>query len=98
HTAQNKKDDGLKILLTVHQFVPDFAAGTEILTFHVARELQKRGHEVRVVTGFQATRPLRDEERFDRYVHEGITVERFHHQYLVPMGQQKNIIEMEYDN
>ena len=31
----------MKILLTVHQFFPDFAAGTEVLTRSVALELMR---------------------------------------------------------
>ena len=88
----------MKILLTVHQFVPEFSAGTEVLTYHTARELKKRGHDVRVVTGFPETRPLTDSERFDSYVHDGIPVARFRHQHLVPMGGQKNVVELEYSN
>jgi len=87
----------VKILLTVHQFLPEFGAGTEILTFEVAKGLQRLGHEVCVFTGFNARRELRDEDRFDEYVYEGILVKRFHHAY-VPMGGQNNVTEAEYRN
>lgn len=87
----------LKILLTVHQFLPEYFSGTEILTYSVAKELLKRGHEVFVLTGFPARTQLPDEERFDEYEHEGIRVFRFHHAY-VPMGGQTAVTEVEYDN
>lgn len=87
----------MKILLTVHQFVPEYAAGTEVLTFETAKELRSRGHEVRVFTGFPAQKQLADDERFDRYEIQGIAVERFHHSYT-PMGGQENTTEAEYNN
>lgn len=40
----------MKILYVSHMFLPDHAAGTELLTYQVAREMRRRGHEVRVVT------------------------------------------------
>lgn len=39
-----------RVLLTVHKFFPDHKAGTEVLTFKVAQELQRRGCEVLVLT------------------------------------------------
>lgn len=87
----------LKILLTVHQFFPDHAAGTEVLTRSVAKDLLLRGHEVHVLTGFPATQVLTDEERFDEYDFEGIHVYRFHHGYT-PMAGQTSLIELGYNN
>jgi glycosyltransferase involved in cell wall biosynthesis len=87
----------MKVLLTVHQFFPEFAAGTEVLTRAVARELRSRGHEVRVLTGHPGRADLRDEERCDEYDFEGIHVHRFHHAYT-PMGGQRSMIEVGYDN
>lgn len=87
----------MKILLTVHQFFPEHAAGTEVLTRSVARELLRRGHKVHVLTGFPATQALADEERFDEYDFEGIHVYRFHHAY-VPMAGQTSMIELGYNN
>lgn len=87
----------MKILLTVHQFLPDYASGTEILTRSVARELLSRGHEVRVLTGFPARQALEEENRFDEYDLEGIHVYRFHHAYTA-MGGQISKIELDYDN
>ncbi len=42
----------MKILLTAHQFLPEFSSGTEVLTYEVATELIRLGHEVRVLTGW----------------------------------------------
>lgn len=87
----------MKIVLTTHQFLPDFFSGTEILTLQTARELKRLGHDVTVVTGFPGKVELPDEERFDRYEYDGIPVERFHHA-LVPMGEQWDVNAAEFDN
>jgi glycosyltransferase involved in cell wall biosynthesis len=87
----------MRIVLTVHQFLPDFRAGTEILTCDTAKALMARGHEVSVFTGFPARRDLADAQRFDRYHHDGIAVERFHHNYA-PMGGETTIAALEYNN
>ncbi len=87
----------MRIVLTVHQFLPDYSAGTEILTYETAKELQKQSHNVSVFTGFPTQVALKDEERFDRYTFDDIHVERFHHN-SVPMGDQSNVMELEYNN
>lgn len=87
----------MKILLTTHLFLPDHSAGTEILTFNTAKELQRQGHEVEVITGFMAKPGVKDEDRFDTYIFDGIRVNRFFHNNG-PMGGQKNIVQAEYNN
>jgi glycosyltransferase involved in cell wall biosynthesis len=87
----------LKILLTVHQFFPEYFSGTEVLTFSTAKELLRCGHEVYVFTGYPAKRTLSDSEQFDQYEIEGIQVYRFHHAYA-PIGEQKIVSEIEYNN
>lgn len=87
----------MKILLCTHQFLPDFFAGTEILTFNTAIALKKMGHEVRVLTSYPLNSKIHDDERFDEYVYQDIPVFRFMHNY-VPMGDQRNIFEMEFNN
>jgi glycosyltransferase involved in cell wall biosynthesis len=87
----------MKILLTSHQFFPQYTAGTEVLTNSVARELIRRGHSVHVFTGHPSTVTMREEDRFDEYEHDGIHVYRFHHAY-VPMAGQQSMIEVGYDN
>jgi len=93
----NPPGQKLKIVLLVHQFVPEYSSGTEVLTYETAKALQKQGHDVIVFTGFPAKGELKDSERFDRYIHDGIRVERFRHSYT-PMGDQSNVLEMEYNN
>jgi glycosyltransferase involved in cell wall biosynthesis len=87
----------MKVLLTTHQFFPDFQSGTEVLTLSIARELMARGHKVLVLTGYPTGKNFADDERFDEYEFEGIHVHRFHHAY-VPMGGQSSKIEVGFDN
>jgi len=87
----------VKILLTVHQFFPDFFAGTEVLTLSVAKELKRRGHQVVVLTGYPVKHLLPAWQRFDCYDLEGVEVHRFAHSFT-PMGDQCVLSEIEYDN
>lgn len=87
----------MKVLLTVHQFFPEFSAGTEVLTLSVANALRACGHEVVILTGYPALDALADEDRTDQYLYEGIPVYRFQHSY-VPMGGQTSKIEIGFDN
>lgn len=87
----------MKILLTVHQFFPEYGAGTEVLTLSVARELTVRGHQVHILTGHPSDLGAKEEDRFDEYNYEGIHVYRFHHAYT-PMFGQTSMVELSYDN
>ncbi|HWB54723.1 MAG TPA: glycosyltransferase, partial [Tepidisphaeraceae bacterium] len=88
----------MRIVLGVHEFFPDFAAGTEVITLSVARQLRAHGHDVRIVTGFPSPPgTLRDEDRFDQYTFDGFIVDRFKHSYE-PIGSQTNVMEQEYLN
>ncbi len=87
----------MKVVLTVHQFLPDFFAGTEVIALSLAKELIRRGHDVRVVTGFPARTPLNEAHRFDSYIYEGIRVERFFHSHAAT-NQSENVIEADYNN
>lgn len=87
----------MRILLTTHQFFPEYTAGTEVLTYSVARELMSRGHTVHVFTGYPGSADLHDDDRFDEYDFDGIHVYRFHHAYT-PMAGQESMIEIGYDN
>ncbi|NVO01010.1 MAG: glycosyltransferase family 4 protein [Geobacteraceae bacterium] len=87
----------MKILLTTILFLPEYSAGTEVLTYSTAKELQRLGHDVHVLTGFPGEKILPDENRFDSYVHDGIPVSRFRHAD-VPMGEEWDVLEMEYNN
>lgn len=87
----------MRIVLTVHQFLPDFSAGTEVLTYSCAKELLRRGHAVEVWTAFPDERPLKPSERFDEYVHDGIPVRRYRHSFRTASGNG-NLVEAEYEN
>jgi len=88
----------MRILLTVHQFLPEYSAGTEIVAYSVARELIARGDQVEIVTGFPGPVTLGLEQaRFDRYEYQGIPVHRFIHTYE-PMGGESNIAVLEHNN
>ncbi len=41
----------MKIILTVHQFLPEYSTGTELIAYHLALELRKLGHEIIIVSG-----------------------------------------------
>jgi len=87
----------MRILLTVHQFFPAYGSGTEVLTHSVAKELQRRGHEVRILAAHPDPAELADEERFDDYLFDDIPVYRFRHAYR-PMGGQSSLLALSYDN
>ncbi|MFZ5555411.1 MAG: glycosyltransferase [Pseudomonadota bacterium] len=87
----------MRVLLAVHGFLPDCRAGTEILTLTTATRLQQRGHEVLVYAAYPGAPDLPDAQRFDSYTYESVPVARFHHA-KVPMGGQRNILELEYEN
>lgn len=88
---------GIRITLAVHQFVPDFVAGTEVLTYTVAKELQRRGHEVEVWTAFPDVRALVPDDRFDQYAYQGIPVFRYHFSREI-VSREQNLVEAEYYN
>lgn len=87
----------MRILLTTHVFLPDYAAGTEVLTLDTAKELQRLGHYVEICTGYPFQKDLPDSRRFDTYEYMGLHVHRFHHG-AVAMGNQTNVVEAEYNN
>ncbi|MFA7606873.1 MAG: glycosyltransferase family 4 protein [Rhodocyclaceae bacterium] len=87
----------MKIILTVHQFLPEHATGTEILTLETARSLRASGHEVVIVTGAYSPDALRDDERFDRYEYDGFAVERYRFSPS-PIGGSANYSELDYRN
>ncbi len=86
-----------KIVLLVHQFLPEYYGGTEILTLNAAREFIKRGYEVTVFTGFPVNEHIEDKNRFGSYTYEGIDVKCFYYS-REPIGSQKNNFEIEYNN
>lgn len=87
----------MRIVLTSHVFLPEYASGTEILTFNTAKELLSRGHEVVVCTALPTQADLSETERFDSYVHEGVRVHRYLHDSR-PMRMRSTSPETEYNN
>lgn len=63
----------MRILLAVHQFLPEFRAGTETLTLRTGQELQRRGHSVWVLTGSPKPAPTPELEHDEQ---DGLVVIR----------------------
>lgn len=63
----------MRILLAVHQFMPEFRAGTESLTLRTGQELQRRGHTLWILTGSQSST---NEPELDTYDLDGLRVIR----------------------
>lgn len=86
----------MKIVLTVHQFLPDFSSGTEILTLSTAKELIKRGHNVVVFTAYPG-KIENDDNYIDEYVYEDILVKKYK---FNPDDKRlkTNRMEMDYKN
>ena len=87
----------MKIILTVHRFLPDSSAGTEVLTYQTAKELQKRGHDVEIVTAFQADVITAEQRPFDTYEYDGLPVLRYNYNIHV-IAPNKNMVEFSYNN
>jgi glycosyltransferase involved in cell wall biosynthesis len=85
------------IILTVHRFLPDSSAGTEVLTYQTAKELQKRGYDVEIITGYQADFATAKQRPFDTYEYDGLPVLRYHHNIRV-ISPNKNMVEFSYNN
>lgn len=87
----------MKILLTTHQFLPDYTSGTEVLSFEVARELKRLGHDVRILTGWPADEFVEPPAAYDEYEYEGVRV----HRLYPPAFTETTVSErtrLEYDN
>ncbi len=87
----------MKIVLAVHQFLPEFSAGTEILTYETAKELSRRGHEVEVVTALPVDPSTAKEQPFSAYEYNGLSVRRYNHNVHV-ISPNKYVMEFEYNN
>lgn len=81
----------------MHQFFPRHAAGTEVLTYSVARELLRRGHTVHLLTGNPEPHDSSSPEIFEEYDFEGIHVYRFNDTDKVTDGSISRI-SRSYDN
>jgi len=74
----------VRILQVVHQFLPNYAAGTEIYTYKLSKELLGRGHEVHVFHrdfGRPETEFLEEDAELD-----GLILRRVVHNPPVPAG------------
>ena len=87
----------MRILLAVHQFLPTYAAGTEIVTYNVAKGLIAHGHTVEVVAGAPGTADQSESSRLTNDEFESIPVQRFHHA-SVPLAGQENVMRAEYSS
>jgi glycosyltransferase involved in cell wall biosynthesis len=87
----------VKVLLTVHQFLPDSSAGTEILCLNTARHLRDAGHDVRIVTAQSLRQPDAPAEAFDEYDYDGLTVHRYRRQAGLT-GTAPNAVDADYRN
>ncbi len=68
----------MKIAIALHQYFPEYFAGTEVLAMRTAQELRRRGHDIIIYTGFHLKRELMldPENSIDEYVHNEIRVKR----------------------
>ncbi len=87
----------MRIVLVAHQFFPEYGAGTEVLTYHTAKELMKRGHEVRLIAAHPVKGPLPRGLGFEQYTYDGLCVYRFLHSNTHSIDPV-NPMEAEYDN
>ncbi|MDW7684978.1 MAG: glycosyltransferase family 4 protein [Bacillota bacterium] len=69
----------MKILLTVHQFLPKYSSGTEVLTYETAKALLDRGHDVRVLTAEPVERETALNNAYLTDQYNNITVYRLHY-------------------
>ena len=87
----------MKILYLSHQFLPDYSAGTEILTYNTAKEILRRGHKAGVFTGYPVKGRVTPLKSFDWYEYDGISVDRFYHSNTSSILPE-NPMEAEYNN
>ena len=87
----------MKIVYATHQFLPDYSAGTETLTYSTAKEISRRGHEVCIFTGYPVKGVVKASSAFDRYEYDGISVDRFFHSNTSSI-RPRNPMEAEYNN
>ena len=84
----------MRILFVVHQFLPRHVAGTEIYTFHLAKELQRRGHSVHLF--FTEFYEDREQYRLSRGGYEGLPYfEAVHNHYFASFRRTYQDSDME---
>ena len=87
----------MKIVVTTHQFLPEYSSGTELIVYNTAKELQRRGHDVTVVTAAPADPAEPLPQRADHYEFDNLPVHRFWHTHEIADGQ-RNIFQSEYNH
>ena len=78
-TTRVRDDKRVKVLFVVHGFPPDTWAGTEIYTQNLALELQRRGHEVTVLTRVPAPNAETPDFSIEESEFQGLRVLRMTH-------------------
>jgi glycosyltransferase involved in cell wall biosynthesis len=84
----------MKILLAVHHFPPRYTAGAEWQAYRIAQALQKRGHQVRVVTVERIDSGRDGKLSWQDDLYEGVQVQRL--SFDLNASPDKN--RWEYDN
>ena len=85
----------MRILLTVHQFLPKHSSGTEVLTRDTGLEMLARGHEVHVLTVDPSAPRTSTEVTYEDYDYKGLKV----HALRLPRRRSMSyLVEDEYDN
>lgn len=85
----------MRVLLTAHQFLPEYSGGTEVLTRDTGREMLRRGHEVHVLTVDPDASGRSTNVSCEDYDYEGLKV---HALGLPRRGLPLEKIRDEYDN
>lgn len=85
----------MKIILTVHQFFPEWQSGTEVLTRDTAKTLIARGHDVEIWTGQHEPHPQGISHDFFEY--QGIPVHRYYGN-LNEKAAGSDCTRVEYEN
>ncbi|MCB9832228.1 MAG: glycosyltransferase [Planctomycetes bacterium] len=87
----------MKVLMALHNYPPEFTGGVERSVVVLARELVKRGHELRILAGSERRRPVAQLEQEE---HEGILVHRFHRAegYINPVDLHDPLADAAVEN
>ena len=73
-TAGANRNDPMRVLTLVHQFLPKNVAGTEVYTLELARELRARGHSVHLL--FSEVEPGKEQGAVTEGSFDGIPFHR----------------------
>lgn len=87
----------MRVILALHQFLPEFFSGTEVLAHRVATGLRLRGHEVLIFSATPTTAAIPDEARFEWAEFDGFPVLKFAHQHR-SMAGETDLLRQEYDS